>query len=113
MIIAADVSLQFTKMGYYVIGISNQFEDILKIIEENRSDIILINIENSGKVNSLKIARYISKTLHIPIVFLSANSSEEHYEEVIKIQPYAHINIPFKIKDLKRGIETALIRMSA
>ncbi|MFT6334410.1 MAG: AmiR/NasT family two-component response regulator [Saprospiraceae bacterium] len=113
MIIAADVSLQFTKMGYNVIGIINQFKGVLKLIEENRPDIVLMNIENNGKANSLNVARYISKKIHIPIVFLSANSSEDHFKEVLEIQPYAHINIPFKIKDLKRGIETALSRMGA
>lgn len=113
MIIAADVSLQLSKLGYDVIGIISHLEDALKTIENNRPDIVLMNIEMQGKVDRLNIARVILETFQVPIVFLTANSNKEIFKEVIDAQPYAFIIKPFNNKDLKRGIETTLKRMEA
>jgi AmiR/NasT family two-component response regulator len=113
MIIAADVSLQLSKLGYDVIGIISNHGDGTKAIENNRPDIILMNIEMQGKVNRIKVARSILETFQIPIVFLTANSNKEIFKEVIDTQPYALIIKPFNNKELKRGIETTLKRMEA
>ena len=83
MIIAADVSLQLSKLGYDVIGIISHLEDALKTIENNRPDIVLMNIEMQGKVDRLNIARVILETFQVPIVFLTANSNKEIFKEVI------------------------------
>lgn len=113
MIIAADVLLQFSKLGYDVIGIISDLKHALKTIENNCPDIVLMNIEMQGKVDRLKMARIILKTFQIPVVFLTANSNKEIFKEVIDTQPYAFISKPFDKKDLKRGIETTLQRMAA
>lgn len=111
MIIAADVSLQLSKLGYDVIGIISHFENVLNSIECNRPDIILMNIEIQGKADRIKVAKIILETFQIPVIFLSANTNKEIFKEVIDTQPYAFITKPFDKKDLKRGIETTLKRM--
>ncbi len=112
MIIAADVSLQFSKLGYDVIGINTKLEDALITIQNNRPDIVIMNIVRQGKVAGFKMASSILKTLHIPVVFLSASTDKEIFNEVVEAQPYAFITKPFDEKDLKRGIETAVKRMT-
>ena len=111
MIIAADVSLQLSKLGYDVIGIISHFEDVLDTIENNRPDIVLMNIEMQGKSAGLKLAQIILETYQIPVVFLSANTNKEFFKGVVDTQPYAFITKPFDKKDLVRGIETTLNRM--
>jgi CheY-like chemotaxis protein len=111
MIIAADVSLQFSKLGYDVIGINTRSEDALKTIASNRPDIVLMNIELQGKAEGLRTARIILENFQIPVVFLSANTDKELFKDVIDTKPYAFITKPFEKKDLQRGIETALARM--
>jgi DNA-binding response OmpR family regulator len=112
MIIAADVSLQLSKLGYNVIGINTRPEDVLKIIQNNRPDIVIMNIKIQGKTDGLKIARNVLETHQIPVIFLSANTDKEIFKELIDTQPYAFIPKPFDEKDLKRGIETTLKRMA-
>jgi len=111
MIIAADVSLQFSKLGYDVIGINTKLEDALITIQNNRPDIVIMNIVRQGKAVGFKMASIILKTLYIPVVFLSASTDKEIFNEVVEAQPYAFITKPFDEKDLKRGVETALKRM--
>jgi CheY-like chemotaxis protein len=112
MIIAADVSLQFSKLGYDVIGINTRSEDALNTIKNNHPDIIIMNIEMQGKTDGLKTARHIFETYQIPVVFLSANTDKKVFKEVVDIQPYAFIAKPFDKEGLKRGIETTLKRMA-
>lgn len=112
MIIAADVSLQFSKLGYDVIGINAHSEDALKVIPNNRPDIIIMNIETQGKTG-LKTAHFILETYQIPVVFLSATTDKETFKEAIAAKPYAFISKPFDREDLKIGIETTLKRMTA
>lgn len=112
IIIAADVSLQFSKLGYEVIGISSKVADAMKTIEANRPDIILMNIGIQEKPNRFDTACIIMDTFQIPVVFLSSNTDDNTFKQAIAVQPYAFIPKPFDKKDLQRGIETALYRMT-
>lgn len=111
MMIAADVSLQFLKLGYDVIGINTCSEDAFKTIEDQHPDIVLTSIQLRGSVNGLQTARTILKRFQIPVVFLSANTDVDVFKSIIEMQAYAFISKPFEEKDLQKGIETALNRM--
>jgi len=113
MIIAADISLQFSKLGYEVVGIYTSPEDAMKTIEVNRPDILLINTGLKSKINRFKTSKMIWDSFQIPFVFISSHSDKETFKGVIAAQPYAYISKPFEKKDLQRGIETALNRMVA
>jgi AmiR/NasT family two-component response regulator len=112
MIIAADVSLQLSKLGYEVIGINICSADALKTIESNRPDIVLMNIQSKGVEERIEAASIILKNFHIPIVFLSAHTGKEIFEQVINTQAYAFITKPFETEDLQRGLQTALDRIN-
>ena len=113
MIIAADISLQFSKLGYDVIGINTRAEDALKTIETSHPDMVLINLEWQAEAEGLGTARIILETFRIPVIFLSADTDRELFRGIIAAQPYAFIAKPFEKKDLQRGVETALKRMTA
>ena len=113
MIIAADVSLQLSKLGYNVIGINTHSGEALKTIENNRPDIVLINLEWPTEAEGLGIARTILETFRIPVIFMSAGTDRELFKGIIDARPYAFIAKPFEKKDLQRGVETTLKRMAA
>ena len=113
MIIAADVSLQLSKLGYDVIGINTRKENALKTIARHRPDIILMNIATRSMTGGLSTARAIKETFRVPIVFLSAHTDRATLQQLIHLNPYALITKPFEVKDLQRGLETTLSRMVA
>jgi DNA-binding NarL/FixJ family response regulator len=113
MIIAADVSLQLSKLGYEVIGIHSKAEGALKTIQLNRPDIIVMNIDTKSSTGGLNTARGIAEILSIPMVFLSAHTDRVLLQQLIHLNPYALITKPFEVKDLQRGLETTLGRMVA
>lgn len=111
MIIAADVSVQFLKLGYHVIGIHTRAEDALKTTAEDRPDIVLMDIDLKGKMDGITAAQIISDQYQVPIVFLSSNTNMPAFHRAMAIRPYAFITKPFVAEDLQSAIEHTLDRM--
>jgi DNA-binding LytR/AlgR family response regulator len=113
MIIAADLSIQLTKLGYDVIGIQTRAEDTLRTLEENKPDIILMDIILSGEMNGITAAQEILKRHQIPVIFLTSNVDNATFQQAKTAKPYAFISKPFRKDDLSRAIEITLERISA
>lgn len=113
MIIAADISLQLSKLGYEVIGISTRGEDALKTIAGNRPDIILMDIILSGKMNGIEAARLILERHQIPVIFLTSNNDDATFQRALAARPYAFIAKPFQKSELERSLKLTLQRMAA
>lgn len=111
MIIAADLSIQLTKLGYEVIGIQTRAEDSLKTLEENKPDVILMDIILSGEMNGITAAQEILKRHQIPVIFLTSNVDDATFQQAKTAKPYAFISKPFRKDDLARAIEITLERI--
>ena len=112
MIIAADISMQLTKLGYEVTGINTRGEDALNTIENNRPDIVLMDIVLSGKMNGIETAQIILEQFQVPVIFLTSNSDDATFQQAIKAKPYAFISKPFQKADLERTLKLTLQRIA-
>lgn len=112
MIIAADISMQLTKLGYDVIGISTRAEDALKILESNRPDIVLMDIVLTGKMNGIEAAKIILEKFQVPVIFLTSNADDVSFQQALTAKPYAFIAKPFQKSHLERTIRLALQRIA-
>lgn len=113
MIIAADISLQLTKLGYQVIGINTSGVDAIKTIEGNRPDIILMDIVLTGDMNGIDAAHIILERFQIPLIFLTSNSDDATFQKAIRAKPYAFISKPFQKSDLERTLKLTVQRIVA
>jgi DNA-binding LytR/AlgR family response regulator len=112
MIIGAKISMQLTGMGYEVTGILPRGEEAIIHVEENRPDIVLLDINLKGKLNGIETALQIQKIADIPIIYLTANSDEATFNRAKASRPYAFISKPYKQLDLQRAIELTISRMA-
>lgn len=112
MIIAADISMQLTKLGYEVIGINTRGEDALLTIQNNRPDIILMDIVLTGKMNGIETARIILEKYQVPLIFLTSNSDDATFQQASAAKPYAFIAKPFQKSDLERTLKLTLQRIA-
>ncbi|MCM4171411.1 DNA-binding response regulator [Arenibacter sp. TNZ] len=104
MIIAANISVQLTNLGYEVIGIETRGEEAILHASANTPDIILLDINLKGRVNGIEAAIQIQKFKRIPIIYLTANSDEATFTKAKATHPYAFISKPFNNLDLQRTI---------
>lgn len=104
MIIAANISVQLSNLGYEVIGIETRGEEAILHAMANTPDIILLDINLKGTINGIEAALEIQKFKRIPIIYLTANSDEATFAKAKATHPYAFISKPFNNLNLQRTI---------
>ena len=105
MIIAANISLQLTVLGYEVTGIISRGEDALNHVRQNNPDIVIMDIQLKGKMDGIDTAISIRREFDLPIIYLTANVDDEHFKRAKTTNPSAFISKPFKKLDLQHAIE--------
>ena len=108
MIIAANISLQLTSLGYEITAIIPRGEEALVHIKKNRPDIVLLDIRLKGEIDGIETAQIMQKSFNIPIIYLTANADDSHFNRAKTTNPYAFISKPFKKLDLQRAIELTI-----
>ena len=104
MIIAANLSLQLTKLGYEITGIESRGEDAIFHAELNNPDIILMDVNLKGNIDGVETVREIKSTRDIPIIYLTANNDEATFLRAKATLPHAFISKPFNKISLQRTI---------
>ena len=112
MVIAANISLQLTELGYEVTGIVPRGEEALLHVKDNPPDIILLDINLKGELDGIQTAQKMQKTQNIPIIYLTANADDSHFNRAKDTHPYGFIAKPFKKLDLQRAIELTVSQIS-
>lgn len=108
MIIAAKISMYLTDLGYAVAGILPRAEDVLLHLEDNRPDIILLDIQLKGTMTGIELAHQLRDDHQIPVIFLTANSDDATFAEAKKAKPYAFLGKPFDRQELARALELTI-----
>ncbi len=113
MIIAANISLQLSALGYEVTGIIPRGEEALISIKQNQPDIVLMDISLKGEIDGVETAQIMQKDFDIPIIYLTANADDANFNRAKLTHPYSFISKPFKKLDLQRAIELTVNRMQS
>ncbi len=108
MIIAANISLQLSGLGYTVTGIVPRGEDALHHVESDLPDIVLMDINLKGKLDGIETARQLQAVHDISLIYLTANADDAHFKRAKSTRPSAFISKPFKKLDLQRAIELSI-----
>lgn len=111
MIIAANISLQLTTLGYEVIGIVPRAEEAMTCVQQDLPDIVLMDINLKGDLDGIDTVKLIQKDHEIAVIYLTANADETHFNRAKSTHPHAFISKPFKKLDLQRAIELTVDRI--
>ena len=112
MVIAANISLQLSEMGYEVVGILPRGEEALIQIKENQPDIVIMDIQLKGELDGIETAHLMQIEYNIPIIYLTANADDANFNRAKETHPYGFISKPFKKLDLQRAIELTMERVN-
>jgi len=105
LIIAEDMSNMLSNMGYHITGIAMDFEEALQLIDEQRPDLILLDVNLGGKKDGIHLAEVIHGTYHIPFIFTTSYSDTATLERAKKTNPVNYLVKPFKQEQLFTAIE--------
>lgn len=112
MIIAADIALQLSKLGYEVSGIIPRGEEAILHAETSRPDLILLDISLKGSLDGIDTAHAIHQRWNIPIIYVTANTDDATFARAKKTRPYAYISKPIRPVELQRAIELTINRLA-
>jgi len=112
MIIAADISMMLSGLGYEITGITPRGEDALKSMEATLPDLVLMDITLKGALDGVETARLIYEQYQTPVIFLTSHTDDATFDRAKTTRPYAFISKPFQPADLQRAIELAMIRLA-
>lgn len=111
MLIAANIAMQLESIGYEVVGIVPRGIEAVKSAKLDKPDLVLMDINLKGEMDGIETAIAMQKDRKMPIIYLTANSDEAHFNRAKATNPYAFISKPFKKLDLQHAIELAAERI--
>jgi DNA-binding LytR/AlgR family response regulator len=108
MVIARTIESSLDDLGYDHCGPATTYGEALELLETERPDLLLLDINLGSKKDGIDVAEKINLLYKIPFIFLTANSDLATIERAKKVKPYAYIVKPFSKEELFAAIEIAL-----
>lgn len=109
-IVARDIQLSLTKLGYTVSGIVSSGDKAIEMALIDQPDMVLMDIMLKGEKDGIETACEMKEKLAVPVIFHTAYADETTLEKAKIAEPYGYIIKPFKEVNLKTTIEVALYK---
>ena len=101
------------ELGYSVSAKVGSGEEAVKKAEEDKPDLVLMDIELSGEMDGIEAAGIIRSRFDIPSIFVTAYADDKLLERAKIIEPFGYILKPFEKRELHCNIEIALCKDKA
>lgn len=109
VLLAMDLELLLKEMGHSVVGCVLTGRDALSLIENDRPDIILIDITLQGDMDGITTAKRIRQRQDIPIVFVTGNKDRDTLNRVNEFNPVGIVIKPLTDNTLRDVLEKAFV----
>jgi len=109
-IIAEDISDNLISLGYGVCGIANSGEKVIDKAKKHKPDLILMDINLKGDMDGIQAAQKIKSLLNVPIIFVTAYSTEKILERAKITEPFGYLIKPIEHRTLSATIEMAMYK---
>ena len=108
LLIAKNTANKLKKIGYNVLKIVPSGQAALQFVQQQKPDLILMDVVIKGEIDGIETATRIKSTLDIPIVFVTADANDKTLDRASKTGCYGYLIKPFRDKELQATIKIAL-----
>ena len=108
VIIADNLENMLIGLGYEVAEPAATFAEAIDMIETEKPDLLLLDIQLRGKKDGIDLARKINEDYRLPFIFLTANADTATVQRAKQVTPPAFLVKPFTKDDLYSAIEICL-----
>jgi len=109
-ITAEDIQRTLKYLGYAVSSIASSARDAIQKVDENKPDLILMDIKLRGDMDGVEATRRIHSRFDIPVVYITGMTEEATLQRAKKTDPFGYIHKPIGEKELQTAIELALYK---
>jgi len=107
-VVALDLQRSLQNLGYRVPATASSAEQALRLAEELRPDLILMDIRIAGDRDGIETAIAFRSRLDVPVVYLTAFSDAATLERAHATEPHGYLLKPVKNDQLRAVVEVAL-----
>ncbi|NBR14702.1 MAG: DNA-binding response regulator [Flavobacteriales bacterium] len=108
IIIADNICESLESLGYNVLEPAISFTEGKELIDNEQPDIVILDINLSGKKDGVDLALYIKEIYDLPFIFLTAHADKATVERAKIANPPAYLVKPFTKEELYSSIEVTL-----
>ncbi|MFB9841465.1 LytR/AlgR family response regulator transcription factor [Mucilaginibacter ginsenosidivorans] len=107
LVIGRTILNTLNELGYDHCGPAISYTEAMEMLEHEKPDLLLLDIQLSGKKDGIDIAEKLNQLYRIPFIFLTANSDGDTIDRAKRVKPHAYIVKPFSREELYAAIEIA------
>lgn len=104
---ARFIHIAAESLGYDVIGICVDGMSALEIAEAHPLHIAVLDINLSGQMDGIQLAKKIRRLHQAALIFITGYSDPEVVQEALNLLPLAYLIKPVKLDDLKTALMLA------
>lgn len=108
MIISEDMAGMLEDSGYTVVGQAIDFDEAISMIESEKPDLVLLDINLQGEKDGIDVAERLNEIVKIPFIYSSSLGDQGTVGRAKKTNPSAYLVKPFKEEQLIAAIEIAM-----
>ncbi len=94
--------------GYTIIGIAEDFESAITLLNSNNYDIVLQDINLNNKSSGIELGKMISSIYKKPFIFITANTDNETLAAAVNAGPSAYLTKPVNRASLIATMQSAI-----
>lgn len=107
-IVSLEIKEQLESLGHTVVGVADTGEAAVQLAATTHPDLVLMDIRLKGSMDGAEAAARIRKTSDVPIVFLTAYSSDEILQRAMQSEPYGYLVKPIQEQQLSGALRVVL-----
>ncbi len=108
VVVAMDLRQQVLALGYEPVAETRTGEEAILLAGQLRPDLVLMDINLAGEMDGIAAAEVIRNRFSIPVVFLTASTTDSFVSRAKLVAPLGFIYKPFQERELSLVIELAL-----
>lgn len=112
MIIAQGITDALEQLGYETTEPAASYTEALEMLARDKPDILLIDIQLSGRKDGIDLALKLAEDQKLPFIFLTANSDAPTVRRAKEANPSAYLVKPFNKEELFTSIEICMHNFS-
>jgi two-component system cell cycle sensor histidine kinase/response regulator CckA len=112
-LVAEEIALRVRQMGHRVAAIVDNAADAFAFVATVHPDMALLDINISGEIDGIEVARRFRREFDVPVVFLTAHADPTTLKDATETEPFGYVVKPFDQRMLAATLETALRRRRA
>lgn len=100
VLFAMDLGQRLKDEGYELCEPALRGKEAIKIAEEERPDLVLMDVNLRGEVSGIDAAGEIRSRFGIPVIFLTGYSDENTKRAAMLVEPIGYVTKPLNIDEL-------------